>query len=312
MKWGFAGYGKIARKFEEGLKYIGHDISAIASRSGASDVKEGITAYDNYEDLMSDPDVDIVYVSTTHNSHAQLSIEALKAGKHVLCEKPMSTSAEAVREMIGIAKANNRFLMEAIWSRYLPGYQKALGLIKDGAIGEVLQVNANFGFKMNPDAPKERLLDPKLAAGAIWDVGIYPISLAQDIFGVDPSSIYVDAELSDLNVEDRCALQFSYDGNRLAQLTCAVNLTTVNHGVITGTKGHIIMHDFWKCEKFNLITEDEEKEYHYPMMSNGLCHEAMACKDLIEAGQVQSPLISWQQSIQLATIMDKAIKMARD
>ncbi len=312
MKWGFAGYGRIARKFEEGLNHIGHDIAAIASRSGASEVTEGITAYHNYDDLMNDSEVDIVYVSTTHNTHAQLAIAALEAGKHVLCEKPMATSAEDVKKMIQVAKANNRFLMEAIWSRYLPGYQKAVALAKDGTIGDALQISANFGFKMNPDAPKERLLDPSLAAGAIWDVGIYPISLAQDVFAESPSSMHVDADLSKLNVEDRCAIQLAYSGDRYAQLSCAINLNTINNAIITGTKGHIIMKDFWMCEHFTVINEEGEKIHHHPMASNGLCHEAMACQELIADGQVQSPLISWEHSIQLATIMDKAIKMARE
>ncbi len=312
MNWGFAGYGRIARKFEEGLNHIGHDIVAIASRSGASDINNSIASYDNYEDLMNDPNVDIVYVNTTHNTHAKLTIAALNAGKHVLCEKPLATSAQDVKEMISVARANERFLMEAIWSRYLPGYQKAMKLIKSGVIGDILHINANFGFRMDPGAPKKRLIDPKLAAGAIWDVGIYPISLAQDIFVDDPVSMHVDAQLSEMNVEDRCAIQLSYDSDRFAQLTCAINLNTVNDAVITGTKGHMIMKDFWKCERFILIASDEESEHHYPMESTGLCHEAIACKDLIEAGQVQSPLISWDHSTQLAKIMDKAINMARD
>lgn len=312
MKWGFAGYGRIARKFEAGLNHIGHEITAIASRSGAGEVDAKIKAYNNYDDLMKDSDVDIVYVSTTHNSHAELAIAALQAGKHVLCEKPMATSAEDTKEMIRVAEENNRFLMEAIWSRYLPGYQKAVALAKDGTIGDILQISANFGFKMNPDAPKERLVDPSLAAGAIWDVGIYPISLAQDIFGESPSSMHVDADLSELNVEDRCAIQLAYGGDRYAQLTCAINLNTINNAVITGSKGHIIMKDFWKCEHFTVINEDGEKVHHHPMTSNGLCHEAMACHDLIADGQIQSPLISWEHSIQLAMIMDKAIKMARE
>ena len=312
MKWGFAGYGRIARKFEIGLNHIGHDIAAIASRSGAADVDPSIRAYDNYDDLMKDPEVDIVYVSTTHNTHAALSIAALNAGKHVLCEKPMATSSADVKKMTIVAQSNNRFLMEAIWTRYLPGYQQALQLIRTGAIGTVVQVNAHFGFWMNPDDPKQRLLDPKLAAGAIWDVGIYPISLTQDVFGESPKDIQVVAELSEFNVEDRCAMQFSYGDNRIAQLSCAVNLSTINNAVIAGTHGHIIMKDFWKCEEFTVIKDGHETTHHHPMTSNGLCHEAMACKALIEDDQVQSPLISWQHSIQLATIMDKAIKMARD
>jgi len=312
MNWGFAGYGRIAQKFEEGLRHTDHKLVAIASRSGANQISVPIKAYSNYDDLCRDPEVDIVYVNTTHNTHAAITINALNSGKHVLCEKPMSTSETDVGQMIEAAKNNNRFLMEAIWTRYLPGYQHAIEIIKSGTIGDVLQVNAHFGFKMNPEDPKERLINPNLAAGAIWDVGIYPISLAQDIYDDDPLSIHVDADLSSMNIENRCAIQMSYKDKRIAQLSCAINLSTINTACITGTKGSVVMKDFWKCEQFTVITKKGSKEHHFPMTSNGLCHEAIACADLINNRMTESPLIRWSHSLQLARIMDMAIKYARN
>ena len=158
MNWGFIGYGRIARKFEQNLLYTKDRLVAIASRSGYKNVGEGIRGYENYEDLFNDQEVDIVYVSTTHNQHAPLSIAAMEAGKHVLCEKPLAISAEEVMQMTEVARKNGVLLMEAIWSRFLPGYEKALSLIREGVIGDVQFISAHFGFRMNPDDPKERLI----------------------------------------------------------------------------------------------------------------------------------------------------------
>ncbi len=311
MKWGFIGYGRIAKKFFEGLQHIGLPVAAIASRS-SKEIPGGVTSFQSYEELLADPEVDIVYISTTHNTHAEWAIKSLQAGKHVLCEKPMSTSFKSTFDMVGAAKSSGTFLMEAIWSRYLPGYQKAIELIKEDIIGEVFQINAQFGFRMNPDDPKERLINPDLAAGALWDVGIYPISLAQDIFGDDPMTIKADAILSDLGVEDRCAIQLTYPNQGIAQLTCAINLKTHNTAVITGKKGHLIMHDFWKCEKLEIHLHDKEVEViELPMTHNGLCHEARACSNLIQIGETQSPIMTWEHSLQLARIMDSVLLQIR-
>lgn len=312
MNWGFIGYGRIAKKFYEGLRHIDFPVVAIASRSSVDSIPSGVMSYDNYEDLLVDPEVDIVYISTTHNTHAEWTIKALQAGKHVLCEKPMSTSFQSAYEMVEAARSSDKFLMEAIWSRYLPGYQKAIELIKDDVIGEVFQINAQFGFRMNPADPKERLINPALAAGALWDVGIYPISLAQDIFGDDPLTIKADGILSDLGVEDRCAIQLTYPNQGMAQLSCAIDLKTHNSAIITGHKGHLMMHDFWKCEKLEIHLHDKEpKVIDLPMSHNGLCHEARACANLIQLGAKESPIITWEQSLQLSRIMDNVLEQIR-
>jgi len=312
ITWGFIGYGRIAKKFYDGLKHIDLPIAAIASKSSYEDIPVGVKGYLNYEDLLADQNVDIVYISTTHNTHAEWTIKSLQAGKHVLCEKPMSTSFKDSFDMVEMAKSSGNFLMEAIWTRYLPGYQKAIELIKDDVIGEVFQINAQFGFRMNPDEPKERLINPALAAGALWDVGIYPISLAQDIFLDDPLTIKADAILSDLGVEDRCAIQLTYPNQGIAQLTCAINLKTHNTAVITGTKGHIIMDDFWKCEKLEVHLHDAKPQMiELSMTHNGLCHEARACDNLIRIREKESPIITWDQSLQLARIMDNVLSQIR-
>ncbi|MFT4568411.1 MAG: putative dehydrogenase [Saprospiraceae bacterium] len=313
MKWGLLGYGRIAAKFEQSIEASQKDtIVAAASRSQYLNIPKTYKAFNDYDRLLEDDEVEIVYICTTHNTHKQLTIAALNAGKHVLCEKPMSTSASDVKEMTECAEKNNRFLMEAIWSRYLPGYQEALRLIRAGAIGEVKMIQANFGFRMNPEDPKERLINKELAGGAIWDVGIYPISFAMDICQSMPTEIQALGKLNSAGVEETAILNLSFPENVLASLTCSFEHQLQNDAIITGTKGRVTMKDFWKCEDFSLKTEFEETAFEKPMVSSGYYHEILGCSSLIEMGEIQSPLISWQDSWEISSVMDSILTIVRE
>jgi len=223
----------------------------------------------------------------------------------------MAISESEVSAMVACAQKNKRFLMEAIWSRYLPGYIRALDLIKSGEIGEVKMISAHFGFTMDMSDPKPRLIHPDLAAGAIWDVGIYPLSLIQDIYQEDPLQTDVLGQLSSLGVEDRCAVQLNYGDDRFAQMSCAINLTTPNHALITGTKGHVVMEDFWKCERFSITREGSTVTEHLPPTSTGLYHEIVGVHRHIRDGLIESPRIPFSDSLNLARLMDQLIHKSR-
>ena len=312
LRWGLLAYGKIARTMEKSLLAAqGHKLHAIASHSNYDQIPRSYRRYKDYAALLADPEIDIVYVCTTHNSHEAYSIEALKAGKHVLCEKPMSTSEASSKRMIDEAQSRGLFLMEAIWMRYLPGYRSVKDLINSGAIGRPQLIQANFGFCMDPTSPKPRLLNPELAAGAVWDVGIYPIALALDLMDAPVTDIYARGQLTPLGVEDRAFIQLGFGPGKSAQLTCAVNLATVNQAIITGDQGHIIMWDFWRCEYFTLHQGEHQTEHHHPMTSTGLYHEIVACGDLIRQGHIQSPIISWNDTLATASIMDEILRQLK-
>lgn len=311
MNWGFIGYGRIAKKFEESLKHSDHRIVAIASRSLEQHPDPEISIYNDYDSLLLDASVDIVYINLIHNLHGKFAAKALKAGKHVLCEKPLTTSLQETTELINSAQKANRFLMEAIWTRFLPGYRKAMEMIHQGVIGEVHLVQANFGFKMNPDDPKERLIRPELAAGAVWDVGIYPLSLVQHIYEVDPLEVQVQSHNSEFNVENSCFVQMSFPNDKFAQWTCSVESSMHNHAIIHGNQGQVIMEKFWKCERFKVIKGDNIETFDFPMVSNGLYHEAIAVATYIHQGVIQSEEISFDHSKQLAKLMDQIILKAR-
>ncbi|MEL6389805.1 MAG: Gfo/Idh/MocA family oxidoreductase [Bacteroidota bacterium] len=313
MKWGLIGYGRIAQKFEKSIAASPHsEIVAVASRSKYENIPSEYARYDTYAGLVEDAEVEIVYVCTPHNFHKEHSLLALRGGKHVLCEKPMGISTTEVDEMYSVARGENRFLMEAVWSRFLPGYEKAMSIVHSGQIGAPLYVDASFGFAMDVTNPKPRLLQKNLAGGAIWDVGIYPISLTQDVFGLSPSHCQTLGACLDTGVESRALIQLKYGAGRLAKLSCAFDLRLPNQATIIGTSGRIIMDDFWKCERFRTIIEGETTEYHEPMVATGLYHEIIACEKYISQGYLESDRMGYDHSMDLAKTMDLAIQQARE
>ena len=137
-------------------------------------------AYGSYEALFDDPDIDIVYIATTHPSHRDNAVDALNAGKHVLVEKPLAVDAAAARDIAAAAASANRFAGEAMWTKFLPKFDVIRQLLDDGALGEVRTVIADHGEFFTPD---HRIYDPELAGGPLLDLGTYPIALAHMVFG---------------------------------------------------------------------------------------------------------------------------------
>ena len=180
--WGIIGTGKIADKFVQDLKRVPHaDLIAVGSRSqsGADTFggRHGIPhRHARYIDLFHDPEVDIVYIAVPHPGHAPLSIQAMALGKGVLCETPFAVNARQAAEMIKKARENKVFLMEAMWTRFLPAIQKMKQLVADHAVGQAKMLEADFGFRAERN-PHGRLFAPELAGGALLDVGVYPVSL---------------------------------------------------------------------------------------------------------------------------------------
>ncbi|MFK7905499.1 MAG: Gfo/Idh/MocA family protein, partial [Chitinophagales bacterium] len=189
LQWGIIGLGKIAHSFCQDLQLVDNTaIAAVASRSTAKAEKfaaeyGAAKSYGSYQELFEDPNVDIVYIATPHDSHAEWSIAAMNAKKHVLCEKPLGVNQSQVKAMVEVAQQNSVFFMEALWSKFNPTIKTCIELAKSGtAIGEVNYVNADFTFSRN-DADDSRMLNMELAGGSLLDMGIYPVFLAYSIFG---------------------------------------------------------------------------------------------------------------------------------
>src|SRR6202044_3508148 len=188
IRWGVIGPGGIATGFAEAMQWAeGGTITAVASRSAEraeafGDRFDIPTRYGDYEALAADPAVDVVYVATPHSRHEVDTIALLRAGKHVLCEKPLALNARQATRMAAEARSRGLFLMEAIWSRFLPAYSSLVEVIGEGRIGEPLLVEADFGFR-RPVEPAHRHFAAELGGGALLDLGIYPIALCTLVLG---------------------------------------------------------------------------------------------------------------------------------
>ncbi|MBN1651101.1 MAG: Gfo/Idh/MocA family oxidoreductase [Bacteroidales bacterium] len=215
INWGIIGLGKIAHKFAEDLQLVEDaNLLAVASRDieNAKSFAKKFSAnqfYSSYKALVENPNVDVVYIATPHALHYEHTLLCLNANKAVLCEKAFAMNAAEVKEMIRTAKARNVFLMEALWTRFIPGTLKTLALIKEGSIGKIHSVEADFGFIGDTD-PEKRLFNKRLGGGALFDIGIYPVFLSILILGA-PKYINAHATMAATGVDAEVKITFAYE-----------------------------------------------------------------------------------------------------
>lgn len=311
VRWGILGPGIIAHKFVAGLSVIPDaEVVAVGSRSkdraNAFADEYGIRhRYGSYQELASDPDVDVIYVATPHTFHKEHTLLCLNAGKPVLCEKPMAVNAQEVAEMIQVAREKNLFLMEAMWTRFLPVWVKVRELLADGVIGEPRMLAADFGFRA-PIDPEHRLFNPSLAGGALLDVGVYTVSLAFMVFGRAPDDIATLAHLGETGVDEQGAYIFRYENGELAVLTSAVTTNTPQEARIMGTEGSIYVPNFWQATSLRLeIPGMEPENVELPSSGNGYNFEALEVMRCLRAGKQESDTMPLAESLEIAEIMDR-------
>jgi dihydrodiol dehydrogenase / D-xylose 1-dehydrogenase (NADP) len=310
VRWGILGPGGIAHKFVRGLKWLPDAaVTAVGSRSleraaafaGQYDIP-GI--YGCYEDLARDPNVDIIYVATPHPAHKDNCLSCLRAGKAVLCEKPFTMNAPEAGEVIQVARGANLFLMEAMWTRYLPAVIKARELLADGAIGEVWQVRADFGFRSDLD-PQGRLLNPLLGGGALLDVGIYPISFASMIFGPRPSAVASLPYIGPTGVDEQFSAVFGYEGGKLATLSAAIRTNTPQDAWIIGTEATLHLPEFWHAQSVRVLREGEAPQvFELPFESTGYNYEAAEAMRCLRAGKLESAIMPLDETLAIMQTMD--------
>lgn len=311
LKWGIIGTGMISNKFVADLGHTSNGIAyAVGSRNQESaDEFAGKynipKAYDSYDKLLQDPDVDVIYVGTPHPLHKINVIDALNAGKHVLCEKPFTMNAAELEEMIAVAREKKLFLMEAMWTRFLPPIRRVREWIRDGKIGEVRLVKAEFGFRMGWD-PEHRLLNPELGGGALLDAGIYPVSFASMIFGAKPEKVYSNASIGETGVDEQFSILLAYEGGRSATLNGAIRVDLPNEAYIHGTEGYIRIPQFLFSREASLYVNNEEVEkFEDDRPSEGYAFEAEEVGRLIQAGELESEVISLEESLDIMRLLDQ-------
>jgi predicted dehydrogenase len=311
IRWGIMGCGGIANYFARSLNSLDDGILlAGASRTpGKAEAlmqkHNGDRAYNDYESFLADEDVDAVYVATTHNFHCECVKAALQAGKNVLCEKPMTVNAAQAQELIELAKKNGCFLMEAMWTRFLPAIVKMQELLTEGAIGEVLAVRADFCAEGEFDK-EHRMRNKALAGGALLDLGVYPINFADFVFDAVPSRIQSSAFIGDTVVDDRSFYLLDYPGGRFAQLSSSFTHRALNDAFVQGTKGVIRVPKFWMADSLEIHRTGEEPEMVEFENHDGIGfrYEIAHAMECIAAGKLESDKHPLSKTLSVMQIMD--------
>jgi len=308
--WGILGTGGIAHTFAKDLVDDGHTIVAVGSRTqeradAFADEFDIHTAYGSYEDLVADPDVDVVYIATPHPEHAAGAELALNAGKHVLVEKPFTlNAAEAVR-VVELAESKGLLVLEAMWTRFLPHVERIRELIADGTLGQLREFAADHE-QLLPSDPQHRINALELGGGALLDLGIYPISFASMLFGA-PESVQASARFGPTGADAATDAVFGYGDRALAITRCALDLPGTNTATILGTDARIEIDSVWYAPtSFRVITHDGEvtEAYKTRIVGGGKQFQAREAERLIEAGETESPIMPQAESVSIMRTID--------
>lgn len=309
FNWGIIGPGRIAHKFAQDLQKLPNArVHAVASRSieRAQDFAQQYQAsyhFGSYSELVNCPDLDVVYIATPHTGHFENTLLCLKHQIPVLCEKPLAVNLRQVQRMILAAQQSQTFLMEAIWTRFLPTHLKMWELINQGVIGKVHSIKADFGFKATFN-PEGRLFNKALAGGSLLDIGIYPVFLAMNVLG-KPDEIMASGQLGPTGVDEEVGILFKYNEGQMAHLHSSIRSDTKTEAFIYGELGTIYLHSRWhEPSSMSLIKPGQAPEYfHFNYETNGYSYEAVEVMHCLEAGAIESDQLPLQFSADLMDVL---------
>lgn len=310
MKFSILAPGGIANALAKAVQGTdGVEAYAVASRSyeraAAFAEKWGFAkAYGSYEEMLEDPEVELVYVATPHSHHYQYAKMCLEHGKHVLVEKAFTVSAAQAKELVALSEEKHLLLAEAIWTRYMPSRKMIDEVVESGVIGQVTSLTANLGY---PLAQVERLQNPELAGGALLDLGVYPINFALMTFHGKVAKVDTTAVMSPKGVDWMNSMTLTFDDGRMAVLHSNMLAQLDREGVIYGDQGFIKVHNINNCEKIQVFNLDREMtaEYIVPEQINGYEYEVQACKRAIENGAVECEEMPHSETIRVMELMDQ-------
>ena len=311
--FGIIGAGNIAHKFIEAVRMTKNaDVTAVASKSleRARDwaEKEGLSRYyDSYETLLADPDIDIIYIATLSNAHYDNIKACLEAGKHVICEKPMTQTASQAQEMITLAREKQLFLMEGMWSRFLPKSLQVRRWIQEGRIGELHLMQANIGWKADKTYNK-RLFYPELGGGSLYDIGIYPMELLP---------YYADQKITQMQflkkdystgVDDIVSLNLQLE-RCIANIQCSFTTKMPEDAYLYGSDGYIHIPKIHFGNRARLYDlEDRLVEDFHEGLDNGFYYEVCEVISCIEKGQTESSICPLNMTYDNAKLFDHVLR----
>ena len=310
-RWGILSTGWIARRMAEALAVLPDaELIAVASRRQEAADAFGREyniplRFGSYEDLVACDDVDIVYVGTPHARHLDDARLALRAGKPVLCEKPLTVNAREAEALIAESRSRRVFLMEAMWTRFVPAIAELREWLAEGAIGEPRLMTASIGWKQ-PYDPESRIYNPDLAGGSLLDIGIYPIALASMVFG-PPADVAGLMTPVDTGVDGQCAVSLSHASGALATFVAGLPFDVPREATIVGTEGFIrIPEPLTHPESLTRgIVGGAKKTVELPHLGNGYPHEAIEVMDCLRAGRLESEIMPLDESLSILRTLDR-------
>ncbi|AVT34847.1 oxidoreductase [Plantactinospora sp. BC1] len=299
------------RFVEDLLRLPDAEVVAVGSRTGEAAERFATRyaiprAHGSWAGLAADDRVDVVYVATPHASHHAATALCLDAGRSVLCEKPFTLNAGQAVDLVARARSSGLFLMEAMWMRCVPAIRRLVTLVRDGAVGVPRLVQADFGL-VGPVDPGHRLRDPALGGGALLDLGVYPVTLAQLLLGT-PETVTGVATLSPYGVDETTALVLGYPDGALASLSCSIVADTPWTATVCGSAGRIELdRGFFRPARLTLRQGDAEPRIvEVPYQGEGFVHEAVEVMRCLRTGLTESPLATLADTVAVLRILDAA------
>lgn len=316
--WAILGAGLIAEEFAEGLSIVPNAVLyAVGSRSieRAESFKQRhgcARAYDSYAQMLADPEVDIVYIATTNNVHFEHTMMCLEAGKAVLCEKPFASNLQQVRLMVAKAKEKNVFLMEALWTRFIPSMIELKKQLELGSIGRPKMLQCDFGF-VSPFDPAHRDYAPELGGGSVPDIGIYPIFTSMFLFG-KPQSMHVTSIASPTGTDWTTAILFKHKGGEISMLSSSFESILRNEACVFGETGRLRLHAMFHMPVplSRIDNSGIEVEIPFSLVGNGYNYEAEEVMRCLGSGLIESAGMSHSFSLDLMEVLDEVVQKATD
>ena len=318
LRWGFLGAGGIAGVIAADFQLSGLKIQAVGARkiAGANsfaDQFEVPNRHEGYEALVNDPEVDIVYISTIQPLHAEHALLAIAAGKHVLVEKPFTMNARQAKRVRDAARAKGVFVMEAMWTRFLPSMDAVFEVLKSGQIGDVRFVTADHSQYL-PESFAPRLWSPEMGGGALLDLGIYPISFFSRVLGA-PNGIAAQATITDRGVDLMTSAAFAYANGAQAAMTTSMEVFGPITASVVGTLGRIDLDtSFYEHTSFTVYETDLSREsgvqkkvhrYEDKIEGRGMQYQALEVERCIHAGLIESPTMGLDETVSIMETMDE-------
>ncbi len=310
INWGIIGPGRIANNFARAFPVLPEGkLYAVASRNlqraqAFADQYNMVRSYGSYEEMLDDPQVDMVYIATPHRFHYEQVVLALEAGKPVLCEKPLTVNAAETQKLIDLAHKKGLILMEALWTRYLPIYGVVRQWLDQGLIGKVWLMQSTFGLQISKD-DQDRWYNPELAGGVLLDMGVYNLSTSQWVMGADPVEVQAYSQISASGIDEMTNVMLKYEGGAVSQFSCNFLTNGLNEFMIYGERGYIQIHgNFWQSEKATLSVDGKMTTETEPLAASGFegeIREAMRC---FREGKHESPVMTQHQTLKNMEIMD--------